>query len=150
MKTVRKVFAYLIRDNKILVFKHLDHPDAGIQVPAGTVEENESIEHAILREVEEETNLSKCKIVQFLGEKEFYSEKYNELHIRHFFELSSDDPKFYLETWQHGETKSDFHMTEIDRQYGMIRYSFFWLSKHEASQSLVYQHGDFLDFVLND
>jgi 8-oxo-dGTP pyrophosphatase MutT (NUDIX family) len=44
------------------------HPYAGIQFPAGTVEEGEAFEAAILREVQEETRLQHAVITAQLGE----------------------------------------------------------------------------------
>ena len=38
----RKVFAYITHRCHLLVFWHVDVPEAGIQVPAGTVEPGES------------------------------------------------------------------------------------------------------------
>jgi ADP-ribose pyrophosphatase YjhB (NUDIX family) len=42
----------------VLVFDHRDFPDAGTQIPAGTVEEGEALERALWREVHEETGLT--------------------------------------------------------------------------------------------
>lgn len=57
----QKVLAYILRQRdgqrQLLVFEHRDHPDAGVQVPAGTVEPGEAIEAALLREIEEESGL---------------------------------------------------------------------------------------------
>ncbi len=50
MKKIKhKVFAYITHGHHLLVFRHLYVPEAGIQVPAGTVEENERSEDAVLR-----------------------------------------------------------------------------------------------------
>ncbi len=45
----------------------LRHPNAGVQVPAGTVEENEEIADAVLREAIEETGLTNVKIKRYVG-----------------------------------------------------------------------------------
>lgn len=50
--------------HELLVFQH---PDAGIQLPAGTVEPGEAFETAALREVEEETGLSNSRLISKLG-----------------------------------------------------------------------------------
>ena len=47
-----------------LFFKH---PTAGIQIPAGTVEEGEDLETAVKREVYEETGLQFVEIESYLG-----------------------------------------------------------------------------------
>ena len=57
-KFVEKVTGFVTcqwqNDTQLLLFKH---PYAGIQIPAGTVEEGETLEDALLREVVEETGL---------------------------------------------------------------------------------------------
>jgi 8-oxo-dGTP pyrophosphatase MutT (NUDIX family) len=65
---VRKVTALITRgegaDRQLLVFRH---PDAGIQLPAGTVEPDESFEAAVLREACEETGLCDFTLVGLIG-----------------------------------------------------------------------------------
>ena len=65
---VKKVTAFVTREcngvKELLVFKH---PSAGIQIPAGTVEDGENLETAVKREVCEETGLKHVKIEKFLG-----------------------------------------------------------------------------------
>ncbi|UCG01287.1 MAG: NUDIX domain-containing protein [Candidatus Heimdallarchaeota archaeon] len=46
------------------------HPNAGIQIPAGTVEKGESVEEALKREITEETGLRKITIEKYIGSKE--------------------------------------------------------------------------------
>ena len=66
--TVHKVAALITRgegaERELLVFRH---PSAGIQLPAGTVEEGEAIEAAVLREVWEETGLTEVVIAARLA-----------------------------------------------------------------------------------
>ncbi len=56
----RKVWAYIMRDRQgeqqLLVFEHTDK-DAGIQIPAGTVDQGETPEAAMQRELLEESGL---------------------------------------------------------------------------------------------
>lgn len=67
-----KVTAFIVRQHhaqrELLVFAH---PTAGIQVPAGTVEEEETFEDAVLREVHEETGLEQIRLVKLLAESSY-------------------------------------------------------------------------------
>jgi len=47
----------------------IEHPHAGIQIPAGTVEENETPETAAIREMQEETGIQEVNEIQPLGTK---------------------------------------------------------------------------------
>ena len=66
--TVEKVTAFVTRERngvrELLLFRH---PTAGIQIPAGTVEDGETPETAVIREVYEETGLRGVNIEQSLG-----------------------------------------------------------------------------------
>lgn len=61
---LRKVTAYITRrcsnGKEVLVFRH---PLAGLQLPAGTVEDGQSPADAVLREVEEETGIAGARII---------------------------------------------------------------------------------------
>jgi len=68
-----KVTAFIVRQDRsqrreLLV---LAHPTAGIQVPAGTVEEGETFEDAVLREIHEETGLEQVRLVKTLAESSY-------------------------------------------------------------------------------
>jgi len=68
IRIVEKVTAFITRwqaDGPELLVLH--HPLAGLQLPAGTVEINESLENALFREVVEETDLVDIKIVAYYG-----------------------------------------------------------------------------------
>ncbi len=61
-----KVLIYLLRPAagppEVLVFEHRDYPDAGLQVPAGTVEPGEAVPAAANREVLEESGLGPAQV----------------------------------------------------------------------------------------
>ena len=64
MAAIVKVTAFCIRGEQLLVF---DHPAAGTQVPAGTVDPEEDPRDAALRELSEETGVFEPRIVTTLG-----------------------------------------------------------------------------------
>jgi 8-oxo-dGTP diphosphatase len=94
MITRRKVLAYITRgeepDWEILVFKQKDNPDAGIQVPGGTIESDEFIIDALYREIEEETGITrenlelKGKVIK----NKYFPEHKNKIYERTIFHLS--------------------------------------------------------------
>lgn len=68
-KTIDKVTAFITRKSRdgheLLLF---EHPHAGIQIPAGTVEDQETPKEAVIREVAEETGLTtSLSIRRYLG-----------------------------------------------------------------------------------
>jgi len=65
---ISKVLAYITHANRLLVFSHPHSPEAGIQVPAGTLKDGERPEDAVLREAHEETGLTHLELAGFLGE----------------------------------------------------------------------------------
>jgi 8-oxo-dGTP pyrophosphatase MutT (NUDIX family) len=99
-----KVFAYITRGQSILILEHPDHPDAGIQVPAGSLEHGESPRAGVLREAFEETGLTGLTIASFLGLDSFdrwphYGQ--NEIHNRWFFHLAGAIG--LPDSWEHVE-----------------------------------------------
>jgi 8-oxo-dGTP diphosphatase len=102
---VPKVYAYITYGDQMLVFRHPFVPEAGIQVPGGTVEPDEAPDDAVLREAFEETGLPTLKRVAFLGEQMWQNpypqESYKVAH-RHFYHLTvTDTPP---DTWRHIES----------------------------------------------
>lgn len=85
-----KVLVYVVRDGRLLVFRHTDYSyeEVGVQVPAGSIRAGESPEDAALREASEETGLTQFKIVRKLGETEYDISPYRfEIQRRHVFQL---------------------------------------------------------------
>jgi 8-oxo-dGTP pyrophosphatase MutT (NUDIX family) len=134
----RKAFAYITHSQNLLVFRHPFVTEAGIQVPAGSIEPGERPEHAVLREVCEETGLSGLKIAGFLGEQvrpmaDFGIE---EVHHRYYFHLLiQDDP---LATWRH----SEIHRSDSSPE--PIVFEFFWVDLSQKVPELIADHGRFL------
>lgn len=99
----QKVLAYITQGTRLLVFTHPDSPEAGLQVPAGTVEPNEQPEAAALREAREETNLTALKLVRPLGfqRRDMSDFGKDEIHYRSFYHFLCQEET--PSTWDHGE-----------------------------------------------
>lgn len=107
---VAKVYSYITYNNQLLVFSHPFAPEAGIQVPGGSVEADEALDDAALREAFEETGLTTLKMGTFLGEQIWqhpYPENsgYRVAH-RHFYHLTLTEPP--PATWRHQESSPSF------------------------------------------
>ncbi len=96
-----KAHGYIIKEFKeephLLLFSHRDFPNAGLQVPGGTIAEGEELQIGLLREVKEESGLSEFSSISYLGKSIYIAESRHELHERHFFQLNYE-----------GEMRSDF------------------------------------------
>jgi 8-oxo-dGTP pyrophosphatase MutT (NUDIX family) len=106
-KVVRdKVLVYVVRDGRLLVFRHTDYSyeEVGLQVPAGSIREGESPQEAALREAREETGLTTFTITRKLGETEYDLSPYRpEIQRRHVFhlELHEDTPERWTSQEDH-------------------------------------------------
>jgi len=67
----RKVVVYATWEERLLVFREPEFPEVGLQVPGGTIEEDESIEAAARREFSEETGLPAPRRFDWLGENTY-------------------------------------------------------------------------------
>ena len=92
----QRVVAYVLRDRDLLVFEHRDFPDAGTQVPAGTVNHEEDPAVAVVREVFEETGVE-ARIVRELAYKDAIAPR-GEPRRNFFFELETDETR---DAWEH-------------------------------------------------
>jgi 8-oxo-dGTP diphosphatase len=137
MNRVRKVVAYITLGDRLLVFTHRDYPEAGVQVPAGTVEAGEALDEAVLREAEEETGLKNLKLVKYLGAQDFDAaqvRRAGEVHERHFFHLEAANPA--PESWLH------YEMTPSGDDPTPVAFNLSWVRKREAD--LFYDFGALL------
>lgn len=107
MKTRHRAYAYITSGSRLLLFTQPGAPDAGIQVPAGTIEPAENPRDAVMREAGEETGLSGLKYVRFLARdtRDMRFCGSDELQHRWFFHLSVVERT--KETWRHGEHSED-------------------------------------------
>ncbi len=118
-----KVLTYITHGNKLLVFTHPESPEAGIQVPGGTVEPDEQLDEAALRQAIEETGLTGLRLGAFLGDVRLDQSDIGleEVHHRHFYHIYCDEPS--LESWRH------YEYTASDRPAGHepIPFDFYWV-----------------------
>ncbi len=134
MRKVEKVLAYLVRGTDVLVFEHVGMPEAGIQVPAGTVEYGESAEAALLREVAEETGVLLRDSGKCLGRFPWYREDRNEQHYRNVFRI--DAPTGLADTWDHLPRGGG-------EEQGLV-FRCFWMPIERARKDLAADQGAYL------
>jgi 8-oxo-dGTP pyrophosphatase MutT (NUDIX family) len=71
LPVIQKVYAYILDNfadgDYLLVFEHVDFPEAGIQMPGGSVEPGETFTEAAIREAREETGISNLILAEKLG-----------------------------------------------------------------------------------
>ncbi|GAA1046174.1 NUDIX hydrolase [Rothia amarae] len=139
-KIVSKVMMYIFDEkyDSILVFTQPQFPEAGLQIPAGTIEAEESVEHAAARELQEETGLGNSVGLSYFAVTYFDMQEFkDEVHIRHWFTgvYKSETPNsswIYLEN--QGEDLPD------------LEYSYSWIPIEEAHH-LIAGHGHLADLA---
>ncbi len=129
--------------HRLLVFSHPLSPEAGIQVPAGTMDDGETPGEAVLREVSEETGLPSLTVVRLLGRHTFDAGSFgrNELHDRWFFHLTCDAPT--PDCWMHIEDDPS------DSPGDSIPFELFWVPFPDDVPALIADHARFLPELLD-
>ena len=123
---IQKVYAYILdtfaEGNRLLVFKHVDFPEAGIQVPGGSVEPGERIEAAAVREAREETGIYRLNLVGKIGtaKKNLREFGINCVHERHYFKMGC--PEQTPEKW------IAYEQTPSDGSSPPIAFQFYWVA----------------------
>lgn len=131
---VEKVVAYITRSqgDELLVFEHdKNWNEAGIQVPAGTVDRGEDVEAAVIREAEEECGLTGLRLVRKVDEYVMYRNTHQQFNRRHVFKLEA--PPGARDTWTHKVAGDG-----IDE--GM-NFHFYWMPFREAEYKLAGSQG---------
>ena len=127
----QKVYAYILDTytdgNRLLVFEHVDFPEAGIQVPGGSVEMGESPEDAVIREVREETGIDDLAFVGKIGvaRKDMSEFGLNCIHERHYFHFEC--PNKTPETW------IAYEHSPSDGSPAPIAFRFYWADLNKNS-----------------
>jgi ADP-ribose pyrophosphatase YjhB (NUDIX family) len=140
MTPIRKAYAYIIRERagrrEFLVFRHRDFPEAGVQVPRGTIFPDETPQAAVLREAQEETGLATLALVRPLA-TDLQPQANGLLYQRHFFALAA--PAETPDVWDHVVTG--------DGDDNGLVFSYFWARSADEAD-LWPSFGDYLDLAL--
>ncbi len=138
---VEKALVYITQDAYVLLLRHPAHPEAGIQVPGGSIHPNEAPAEAALREAREETGLARLSIVQLVGVADFDMRPFGkaEIHRRHFFhlEFQGESPA----SWRHEERDPSSGVAEP------IALELFWARYPSEVPPLIAGHGQYLPAV---
>jgi ADP-ribose pyrophosphatase YjhB (NUDIX family) len=141
----RKAFAYVTNRDRLLVFSHPNVPEAGTQVPAGTIEPHERPEDAVMREAREETGLERLRLVRFLGDdvRDRREDRgLDEIHHRYFFHLACDgDPP---ERWRRHEPDP----SELAPDEPMPLFELFWAPLPDGVPELIAGHERLLRWLV--
>lgn len=105
LTVVPKVVVYVFRqDDYVLTFTQRDHSDAGMQVPAGTVEPGEHPDDAAVRELAEETGFAGESRLRYFAESYADVREFKpEIHRRSWYFTSARG--FPNESWTHSEPR---------------------------------------------
>ncbi len=121
MLKVLKACPCVIQDNKILAFKH---PSAGFQIPKGSVEDHESIEEAVLRELAEESGITAASIGSKVGELDWIIEA----GTHSFLQAEHQEWHIFLVKPEHPLPAQWHHTAEGSEAEEGLNFEFFWQS----------------------
>jgi 8-oxo-dGTP pyrophosphatase MutT (NUDIX family) len=133
-----KVVAYITHGRRLLVFSHVRFPEAGIQVPAGTVKPDEPPDRAVLREAHEESGLVGLRLRAYLGTADCDRARFGlsgrqRFHFYHLV-LETNAPS----VWRH------FELDPSDGSAEPIEFELFWVPFPDGVPDLVPPHADLL------
>ncbi|MBN9021174.1 MAG: NUDIX domain-containing protein [Rhizobiales bacterium] len=116
----RKAVIYATWAGRLLVFTEPDHPEAGTQVPGGTIVDGETVADGARREFSEETGFEAPAALTLLGEATYV---YEAAGIRH------EHARSYVHMRLDGDYPERWEWTERfpDGGEGPIRMAFFFM-----------------------
>lgn len=121
-----RVFTYITNGNCLLVFDHVDFPNAGTQIPGGTVERGETPEAAALREAVEETGLESLSIQSLIARETVDLTPFGKPETINgwFYHLQYNGE--HKDRWRHAER------TPGDGSSEPILFELYWISLEET------------------
>ncbi|MFP7478600.1 NUDIX hydrolase [Terribacillus saccharophilus] len=100
---VEKVLAYILSSRnstyQMLVHEHKDIPEAGLQIPGGTVDQGEDLAAALHREILEESGLLDLPSGELVASAPFLHPDKQEHQLRHFYLIQTRQQ--LPDTWEH-------------------------------------------------
>ncbi|HWI63289.1 MAG TPA: NUDIX domain-containing protein [Symbiobacteriaceae bacterium] len=137
----QKVQAYITRETpsglQLLVFEHADFPDAGIQVPAGSIDPGETPDHAVLRETLEEAGLTDVTIIKYVGCFPWFYPAQQVIHQRHVYHLAVTKP--VPDRWE--------QVVSGGVEDKGMRFICYWMDLPSAATALSGQQGMYLSLL---
>ena len=137
MNRRQRAYAYITNANRLLLFTHTDFPEAGVQVPAGTVQPGERPAAAVMREAAEETGLAHLELANCLGSLERDMTEFGTSEIQEAWFYHLRCPGVPPESWRHNETSGG--------TVEPIRFEFFWATLPGDVPELIALNGTMLD-----
>lgn len=133
---VGKAIVYITYQGQLLVFSHTFAPEAGLQVPGGTIRPGETPARAALREAEEETGWGEFGYPSLLGNRDFDCRPFGkaEIHARAFFHLAAHGTP--PGEWRHWERDPEGAIPAVP-----IEFNFFWLPLERVQHRLIADQG---------
>ncbi|WP_163538052.1 NUDIX domain-containing protein [Gracilibacillus sp. YIM 98692] len=137
MNSIKKAYGYVTRNKngktQVLVFQH-PIPAAGVQIPKGTVKDEEDTYNAVIREIEEETGLRNFDVEHLIAE-DYWEYDNGAIHNRFFYKIYISDAP---DEW-------DYEPTGGGDEEGLL-FHYFWISSKNEVE-LIRGHGDYLKHI---
>ena len=135
--TIPKVLVYVVAHGHLLVNWHCDFPDAGVQVPGGTIEDCEEPMDAARRELYEEAGLVVDTGAELIHRADYSPGLGTVVHDRHFvaLQLAASTLQPFVHTVTAGE------------QDAGIRLAYFWVPLAVASAILGSGHAEGITYL---
>ncbi|GKV67041.1 MULTISPECIES: NUDIX hydrolase [Sporosarcina] len=139
----RKVLAYITkgegRHRKLLVYEQTDQPEAGLQVPGGTIERNELLLDALYREIEEESGILRDELILEgkVKSSKFFPEDKNVIYERTIFHFS------YVGTKD--ENEWEYRVEGEGKDAGLL-FSYRWMPLN-AVPKLAAKQGEAIEYI---